>query len=996
MSRPFELFSWYEPFLPALLDYACENTDNLLGNSIIILPHDRPRRYLIDLISNHANIAKPALLPRMLTMREVISLFCAQDANILQNASLLDQVYLLFQAVKQVSHENDYIAEHFARMDMAHFLPWGTRLAKLFEEYMLNLQAVESIQHVEGEVSPQAAALLSSLNNIHKNYLSLLQENMWTTEGLNAQIAANSINIPPLLSIEGINNKHIFVAGFLEPHKAEQKILHKLWQNGAHICLHSDPNIIKNSSNPSLKAHWSCLDHERLAKNWKADYKLYSPKTTKQTPASSAKMHFLSGHDAHSQLLAVKELLTKQDESINKASTAIILTAPGLLMPMLHHLPEQEFNISMGYPLNKSPLFALLDAVMRLHTTHIERGKNTYYYWRNILHCLRHPYIQMLKTLPEQEEPWQSSSNTQKPIRHILHYMENDLRQGSRYVDPQNLLATRGIQWNQAEKNLIEDILSALIQNFATISTPKNLAEALMHLCQLLLNYGGEIWKSSPLDSEALYRLIQRVIPSLKGSAIANEVMPISTLFSLVQHLMQAERVPFEADPITGLQILGLLETRLLHFERVIIVDATDDILPGFAAQDPLLPDALRHVLGLADANKRERNIAHILHRLLASAKDVHFFWQEGVGNSNLFDGKKSRSRFIDSAIWKEEQEQGHIIESGNAPLNIAPCVVTPIKREPQHIIITDDIRQRMHNMLTRGISPTRLDTYIQCPQRFAWQNIYKFEPLEEVNEEYNPKIVGDLLHKILQDLYKNFEGRRIHQGDIKPELIDEYVKIYFEKENLKELLPPDSLIMLQLAAPLRLKKFLENQPEVTQVMALERKLEAPIQTILKENFLLKGILDRLDRRNVQGKQQLIILDYKTGKLPKLKADIWDEEELWQEIKLWTPEINDGYELLNQIAQSFASIQLPCYMHLCQESYAESVFDAAWVNLAENGNECFLLNDEADENWREHVVKIQIPSLLSFVLSHMATATHFPPRESDNCKYCPYGSLCSR
>ncbi len=1001
--RPFALFSWHEPFLPALLNYVSENTNNTLRNSVIILPHNRPKQYLSDIIKKNTNIPKPLLLPSMFTMHEIIDLFCAQGKNSLQNASLLDRVHLLYVAVKQVSKENDLVGKHFASMDLANFLPWGTRLADLFEEYMLNMQDIENIQHTEGEVSSQAAALLSSLNKIHQNYLALLEKKSWTTQGLNALLAATHFEIPHTLNIKTTENKQIFIAGFLAPHKAEQKILHSLWQNGAHICLHSDPRLGDAALNQ--KAHWSCFDHKQWIKDWNAKYYSY---TSSDEPSSTnyAKNHFLSGHDIHSQLLAVKNLLNNQSNTIKKPSTAIILTSPSLLMPMLHHLPDEEFNISMGYPLNKSPLFALLDAIMNLHTSSFERNTTLQYYWKNVLHCLRHPYIQMLKTLPlqaalgqdqhEQAMDEQSIFEQVKPIRNILHQMEHALRQGSRYVELHGLANEHTAICSKDERNLINDIITALVDNFSSLKTPADLAQALMNLCQLLLNYGNDIWINSPLDAEALYRLMQRVIPTLKSSAIADEHLPILTLFNLVQHLMQAERVPFEADPITGLQILGLLDTRLLHFERLIVIDATDDVLPGFAAQDPLLPDALRHVLGLADANKRERIISFTLHRLMASAKDVHFFWQEGIARSNLFDGKKSRSRFIDSAIWQEEQEVGHIIESGNAPLSVAPCVINPIKREPQHIVVTDEIRQKLLNMLANGISPTRIDNYIQCPQSFAWKNIYKFTPLEEVNENYNPLIVGDLLHKILHNLYKNFEGKRVYKEDISSENIQSCLKTHFKNEKLEEILPPDSLIMLELAAPLRLKNFLKNQPDSTHIMALEKTLLAPIKTKQAFNFQLKGILDRLDRRTMHGTQQLIVLDYKTGKLPKLKVDVWDDGEFWDELEAWTPEVNDGLELLKQVSNAFESVQLPCYIHLCHENYMENVFDAAFVNLGEDGEERYLLGEEPNEIWREYVVRKQIPILLSFVLRHMATASTLPPTQGNHCKYCHYNILCMR
>ncbi len=997
MTKNFTLFDWHSPFLPALVDYICNQTNNTPSFSVIILPHDRPRRYLIDLLRRSEKIKKPALLPQMLTMKEVTKLFCAQNTSILQNASPLDQIYLLYKAVQDIARsEGSSIGKHFAHMDLAHFLPWGARLAQLFEEYMLESVEIKPIAHLEGEVSAQAAALLSFLGQIHAKYLELLRKKMWTTQGLNALLATEEVHFPPLLNPNSMDNRHIFVAGFLTPHKTESSILKKLWQNGAHICLHTDTNMIHSlASRPLLQesVHWSCAGHIKWIKEWQAKCQVYT-----QGEARKPKMHFVSGYDLHSQLLDIKKLLAEQENDTTLKSTALVLTTPGLLMPMLHHLPKQDFNVSMGYPLNKSPIFALIDAISNLHTlkskVHKTARQGTYY-WRNLLHCIRHPYIQMLKTLPKQDD---ADNNHGESTRHIWHAMEKVLRNSSRFVNPEDILSQTLIQVeppSQDQLNLVNDILTALLANFAQINSTHSLAQALMDLCQILLNYGYEIWENTPLDSEALYRLMQKIIPNLQGSALAQENIPSATLFILLQHLMQAERVPFEADPITGLQVLGLLETKLLHFERIIIVDATDDVLPGFAAQDPLLPDALRHVLGLPDSGKRDQDIAHNLYRLMATAHDVHFYWQEGTSNSTLFDGKKSRSRFIDTAIWQEELELGYIVKHNDAPLKTVPCLVSPIIRNAKVINVDKNIRKKLLAQLAHGISPTSLDIYMHCPQRFAWEKIYELYPLEEVNEVYDPLEVGKLLHEVLFNIYSPLKGTDVYANNIDPQLVDTHFQDCLAKTKLN--LSPDSLIMLKLAAPMRLKLFLEKQPELTHILALEQKLSTtilPNPEHMNAQFKLKGILDRVDLRYIDNQRKTIVLDYKTGKLPKLSRQIWDDDKLWLALKQWTPTANYSHELLKQISSAFSSIQLPCYLHLCRHNFKVPVYDASWINLAENGEEVFLLGDDLHDDMREHIVAEQIPLLLNFILTHMATAITLPPHEGEHCKYCPYGSLC--
>ena len=317
------------------------------------------------------------------------------------------------------------------------------------------------------------------------------------------------------------------------------------------------------------EVHWACVDHQRWIKDWGASCALAATPQGQQP-----QLHFMAGYDVHSQLLSMQQTLFN-DERDKAPSTAIVVTSASLLMPILHHLPDRDFNVSMGYPLDRSPLFRLLESIMRMQSTaRPQSNGETRYYWRSLLQCLQHPYVQMLQVnTPE--------NNETLSLRAILYRMENLLRGGSRFATPQSLASQAIIDTTPEQRALMARVLQCLITNFESTSTPRAMADALSKLCDLLLEHGGDIWDRYPLDAESLYRLVQHIIPALKSSALADTAFPTSTLFALTRQLVQAERVPFEADPIAGLQILGMLETRLLNFDRVLVVDATDDALLG-------------------------------------------------------------------------------------------------------------------------------------------------------------------------------------------------------------------------------------------------------------------------------------------------------------------------------------------------------------------------------------------------------------------------------
>lgn len=976
MSAPFLIFPWDAPFLPHLQQTVCRLTHGRPGNGTIIVPHNRPRRYLTELFRQDASLPRPALLPRMLTIAEVVGLFRAETAAMPPRpARSLDQAALLYRCVRDVAreHGDGELCERLARMDMARFFPWGLRLAAVLEECLIQRRDARDIPYAEGEVSPLAAALLGALGRIQQRYLALLEEEGRTTPGLDARIAAQAVDqgapIPALLRAR--EDRQVFIAGFAVLSGAENTLLRHLWRNGAHVCLHTDPASAEESDAPPRR-HWACADHARWIREWEA------PCAAVLAPSGrEPRVFFTAGHDAHSQLEAARAVLERDAPGAAAPSTALVLTEPGLLPPVLHHLPDKDFNVSMGYPLERSPLCRLVEAILRLHMAR-RPGENAderpLYHWRALLHCLRHPYLRML-------------GGETGVLRDAFQVMEEALRGGARFADPHSLAEQAEENLSPSLRRLLRETLRLITDAFAAASTPNGMALALAALGDLLLRNGGDAWKRYPLDAESLFRLERHVIPELQGSALADAHLPRAALFSLTRQLLRAQRVPFEADPITGLQILGMLETRLLHFERVLILNATDDALPGFTAQDPLLPDALRALLGLPDARRRERTAAHTLYRLMAGAAEVHFFWQEGVQRSSLTGDKKTRSRFVDECVWREERRRRRLLTPGTPPLMVVPCPVHPMPRAHTGVPGGPGLTAAMRRLLARGVSPTRLDAYLLCPARFARENLLNLRPLEEVNEGDDPAGVGKLIHETLRAVYEPWLNRPLRAGAVTAEQLKASFASALNASPLRRQLPPDSYLMLAVAGPLRLARYLENQPEETRVLFVEHRLTAPLRG---GACLLAGTLDRVDERS----GELIVLDYKTGHVKRPDPGVWEDVGFWRRLELWLPgEENDP---LPDLAGRMPSVQLSCYLHLCAANGLGVIRDAAWVRLRDAGEEVPLLGEAMDDDLRRTALEERIPGLLDFLTRHMENAAAYPPRAGDHCRHCPYADMCRR
>ncbi|MDR3107644.1 MAG: hypothetical protein LBU05_05545, partial [Bifidobacteriaceae bacterium] len=512
-------------------------------------------------------------------------------------AGLLDRVGLLLEAVRSQAEDAALFQSlpdvappgEASPSDSAHlFFPWGVRLAALFEECFSQNRVPGNIAHTEGQVTPFAARLLERLSGIYARYAAGLAAREWTTPGRDAALTAAHLAKGRALPEVFAGDSILYIAGFHVLTRTEEILFRHLRQErDARILLHADGKIVEGGG------HWSCLPAREWAARWRAPLLLLGDLPAVNGPR---RIRHVEGFDLHSQLAVLREELaspaTEGDSAGRDAETAVILPDTGLLTPVLHHLPAREFNVSMGYPLAQSPLFRLIDTILRLQEG--RRGKG--YYWRDLVELLHHPYLKMLEPLPG-DAP--GGASPESGLRRDLNRLETALRESGRaWPDPfaaledARLLADE--QPSPETAALTRRILETALTAFADPQTPKGMAKALEDLCSLLLSRGRHLWDRFLIDAECLYRLTRSTIPELSRSALAEEKFPPPSLFALTRQLLAAERVPFEATPLVGLQVMGMLETRLLTFRKVFLVDATEDRLPGLPAGDPLLPDALR------------------------------------------------------------------------------------------------------------------------------------------------------------------------------------------------------------------------------------------------------------------------------------------------------------------------------------------------------------------------------------------------------------------
>lgn len=1022
--RQIYIFSWNKPFLPAFRNFLDSQRHSSLEIPLLVSPTYRPWQYLQTL---YGAGSRARILPRLVTLTELMELWHKDVTRTAPaRASLLDSVHLIWQAIQALP--DGEAKDMLSSMDLNSFFPWGEKLAVLLDEMLTCSILPQDVLACDDEVLPEAAKLLQSLGQIGENYLALLRRHNLTTSGLMQYDVASSLaEDKPLPAFVQPSASHpVYIMGFYALSASRERVLKRLWEEGATVCLHTDPLVADPQQR--RRAHWICQRHVQWVEEWQAETILYENNDAaagSASPAGHAKrpeqrVHFFSGYDVHSQLEQLKQDL----DSLTPATKAcVLLSSASLLMPTLHHVPVRlrpHLNIAMGVCVSDTPVFQLLHDLLLLQDNRNDSG---HYHWKKLLACVDSPLLAGLQG-PDGES-----------ILSAVRKYRIQLCHGLRFLDPFEDVLKAEVFDNEPEKvAALRELLDIFITGFTQLSTTEDLANALQKVCDHINLRGSRLRTTSPVDMEALFHIEHVLLPMLRQTLLHASPLGLPVLQRIFDDFCHREHMFFEpgSTPVpdspqkrrnpceSALQIVNVLESTLLSFDKVYLLDATDDSLPGPKKHDPLLPDSLRALLGLPDLRQEETEMGYGVLRLCKSSAELFFYWQEGITRTWLFDGKKSRSRFVEEYIWEIEQAEGRVLESGEEPLQVARCRLTPMQPAPRFLAVRDEILQLMQDRLAGLVSPSAMDKYLTCPLAFGFECLAGLKEQDMVNEGDDPAGLGTLIHKVLEI----FHGRHLNElltdrDAASKELVEVFKETIHAPECLlQKTLPPASLAMLEAQAIRKLDKYIHNQPEDSRPILLEAELRATI-SVCNRDISLMGRIDRMDRRE----HGLVVLDYKTGHINNVDARLWDMDDFFDKVDALasasTLDARD-YELLEELFQTLrqnaSSIQLPCYVTICRsenrhlrlasntpDAWPDAPFrNAAFVALAEKGQEIPIdtrrrkSKASYEELAERHALVLnRCPNLVALVLMHMHNARELVQMgDPRRCAWCTYARLC--
>jgi CRISPR/Cas system-associated exonuclease Cas4 (RecB family) len=824
------------------------------SQTAIVFPGKRPAHFVRKAIGKKLN--RSFIPPKIFSIDEFVGYLYQQlDPGPLKQLEPIDAVALLFEVHSTVKEKLG--GSGFDTLDA--FLPVGFRLFGELEE----LRAANLSDHrVTEALSGLSFARLHSLPDYYAGFYRLVRDRGYCTRSMQYNAVAERCHTIGLAEFSSV-----IVTGFLALTNSEQQILAELRRR--------DNLILVYQRGKGLTDHFKRL-------------RIDAAKTEGTEQEIRPEVAFYNTQDTHGQVFALATLMKEKlerGEQIDER-TVIVLPTPEALFPVYHQaLPlfqPDQYNIALGYPVSRTPMFGFLNSLMDLvETTQQGRFPASAY-----LNFVLHPYTKNIR--------FGQRSDVTRILFHVLE--ENLIRDKSRMFATleeieslDELFADVPFAASEADEQVAAESLKAhliaihdkTIRQFSSFESVADFARKAIGV--LLFVYGESTASLHPMF-RAYAETILEMFHGLEGSIIGKQKFRnAQAYFNFLRRYVTMCEVPFSGTPLKGLQVLGLLETRNLRFDDVYVLDVNDNVLPGGTAQQMLLPQGLREHLGLETQRDRERLTEYYFGLLINGAKKVHLFFTE--------QNESEKSRFIERLLWERQRHEGlqrplELIRHVRYAVNLGNSLPGEIDKSP-------DVGTFLKNF---SFSASALDMYLKCPIKFYYAKVLGLEEKEDAADEVENRDIGQLVHAVLREYFHGIVGKKLTQENLDQvrmeRVVDETFREHFGNENAGVLY----LIKRQVVRQMQsfLKEYQAPKLEETQI-AIE-ELEYSISARAK-GFTVAGRIDRIERRGTD----TFILDYKTGK---------DDSSAKVNFRKLDPEERETW------SSAITSLQLPFYLLL--------------------------------------------------------------------------------
>ncbi|PWI30600.1 PD-(D/E)XK nuclease family protein [Flavobacteriaceae bacterium LYZ1037] len=813
-----------------LLELQEKNED--ISNLTFVLPSKRAGVFLKHEIKNVSK--KTIFSPQILSIEDFTREL--SQLNPISNTELLFEFYSVYlELTKSADQDSFEVFAKWAQIILQDFNEIDRYLIppKQIFEYLSDIQKINHWSKQENQTD-LVKKYLSFWNKLFEYYTHLTEHLMSKNIGYQGLIYKEAVaNIETYIQTNP--DKKVIFLGFNALNTAEETIIQELLQNGiAEIYWDLEDTFFKNP------IHDAAMFIRDYRENW--SYFKSNPFKWLTTNYSKPKNISIFGVPKNigqaKQIGTILKGLNINQENLN--NTAIVLGDEALLMPVLNSLPSSidALNITMGLPLNSVPLASLFEKIFDLHKT-----TNKSFYYKDVISILSHQNINCL-------------------------FQNNKVSDIIKTIQTNNLVYLN-LEQLKTLSSPSEDIMTLLFSSW------ENSAEiALKQTKKLILkikNYLDTDKQRNILSLEYLFRFNELFNELTRLNSNYVHLKNSNTLFEVYKNLLSTETLDFKGEPLQGLQVMGMLESRVLDFETVIISSVNEGVLPLGKNHNSFIPFDVKLQYNLPTFKEKDAIYAYHFYRLLQRAKNIYILYNT---ETDILNGGE-KSRFITQL----ELEAAH-----NISQNIVLPKVMSSKKELLQIKKDESVINRLKEIALKGFSPSSLTNYIRNPIDFYNQKILKITEYEEVEENIATNTLGTVIHNSLEDLYKPLQGTYLSIDILKgiKKEIDERVNHHF-KDLYKEgdITKGKNLIVFEIA-----KRYLNNFLNL-EIEDLKKGNEIKIIAIESENkvklkldtidfpIYLTGKVDRVDQYNGTTR----IIDYKTGKVDGSKVSLihWED-----------------------------------------------------------------------------------------------------------------------
>lgn len=861
-----------------------------------------------------------------------------------------------------------------------HFYGWGMLMLSDFDDIdknladardvFRNLSNIHELDDVSYLSEEQREVLKRFFSNFSDDYNTELKNRflqLWQNFGniynsFNDHLQEEGLAYEGALYREVVNNDlatydadtYIFV-GFNMLQKVEQKLFTLLAKAGkAKFYWDFDRYYMEGANNEAgyyIRQYLEAFPNELFNR----DDEIYNNFRTEKV------LRFISASTETIQGRFVGHWLQNEDFVRAGRKTAVVLCDENLLQTVVHSLPSEveNVNITTGFPLAQSPVFSFVNALINLQTIGYTKSAERYrlQYVRAVL---RHPYSLFL------------SDNCTEQLRALEEHH-------TYYPSRQEMAVDEGLTL----------IFANLEEGVADVQTYH--AKLVDWILSMLKTVGKSTQETDDhLMKEAIYRMYT-LFNRLHELIVSGDLsVDLITLLRLITQLVQSTSIPFHGEPAIGLQVMGVLETRNIDFDNVLLLSCNEGNMPKGVNDASFIPYAIRKAHSLTTIDHKVAIYSYYFHRLLQRAQNITILY-----NNATEDGHTGEmSRFMLQMLV----ESGHKIERLSLQAGQMPNVL-----QPHAVEKTDSIMQQL--MKLDKLSPTAINRYLRCQLLFFYNTVAGLKESDEETDDIDNRTFGNIFHKGSQLIYEQLMDANftVSENAIKDFLAEKsalqrivdrtFNEELFKVANANQHPQYNGLQLINRGVIISyFKKLLQMDLSLTpfRILAMEKPVEQEVVFNVDgkaHTLTIGGYVDRLDEVEEGNGKVIRVVDYKTGRKPQTAVAAFED-------------IFSG----DKVTKNHADYYLQTFL------YAAIVRDSLKWNkqkLPVSPALLFIQQASAEEN--DPVLRVGKERINDIAVYHNDFWAHLkallseifnkerafmPTKDRERCTRCPYRQVC--